>query len=228
MFGADFAILVAVAVIETCLAHAALRLCPEPTASSRAGQMAIRASSDQLRLFSSIQRNLADVQKSTFRSSRSNGWRCNDAGNCQAAPHSSVDWARAAIWHCQHAAVKFLNRPPARRGRGRRLFSRKYRFGIRVGSVRIGVRTGGDACSEKGASIATRKARPASVICQPALSRKTNAWLKMSSPGARATSRMVRFVQSDPLEIKMLTQRVRSATGRRPPGCPANTFNTVI
>src|SRR4051812_11072044 len=81
MFGADFAILVAVAVIETCLAHAALRLCPEPTASSRAGQMAIRASSDQLRLFSSIQRNLADVH----RSSRSNGWRCNDAGNCQAA-----------------------------------------------------------------------------------------------------------------------------------------------
>src|SRR5205814_10537268 len=50
----------------------------------------------------------------------------------------------------------------------------------------------------------------------------------MSRPGARAASRLVRLVQSDPLEMRMLTQRVRSATDRRPSGCPAKTFKTVI
>src|SRR3954452_17822937 len=49
----------------------------------------------------------------------------------------------------------------------------------------------------------------------------------MSSAGARAANRLVRLVQSGPLEIRMLTQRVRSGTGRRPPGCPAKTFKMV-
>src|SRR5437763_10892121 len=40
VFPADFAILVAVAVVETCLAHAALPLCPQRRASSRGDQMA--------------------------------------------------------------------------------------------------------------------------------------------------------------------------------------------
>src|SRR3954462_8040271 len=40
VFPADFAILVAVAVVETCLAHAALPLCPQRRASSRGEQMA--------------------------------------------------------------------------------------------------------------------------------------------------------------------------------------------
>src|SRR4051794_35377773 len=36
-------------------------------------------------------------------------------------------------------------------------------------------------------------------------------------PGARAANRLVRLAQSGPLEIRMLTQRVRSGTERRPP-----------
>src|SRR5437764_10920176 len=40
VFAADFAIVVAVAVVETCLAHAALLLCPQPRASSSGDQMA--------------------------------------------------------------------------------------------------------------------------------------------------------------------------------------------
>src|SRR5436190_5891810 len=50
----------------------------------------------------------------------------------------------------------------------------------------------------------------------------------MSSAGARAANCLVRLVQSGPLEMRMLTQRVSSGTERRPPGCPAKTFKMVI
>jgi hypothetical protein len=72
-----------------------------------------------------------------------------------------------------HAAVKLRTRPPARNRRRGRLFTRTS--GIGAGSVGIGVATGSEVCSETGASIETRKARPASVICQPALSLKTKS-----------------------------------------------------
>src|SRR3984893_6093796 len=42
VFVADFAIRVAVAIVETCLAHAGSPLCPQPTASSRRDQMATK------------------------------------------------------------------------------------------------------------------------------------------------------------------------------------------
>jgi hypothetical protein len=41
VFVADFAIVVAVAIVETCLTHAVLSLCPQATAFSRWDQMAI-------------------------------------------------------------------------------------------------------------------------------------------------------------------------------------------
>jgi hypothetical protein len=41
VFAADFAILVAVPIVETCLAHGALH-CPKPRASSRRGRMATK------------------------------------------------------------------------------------------------------------------------------------------------------------------------------------------
>jgi hypothetical protein len=39
VFAADFAILVAVAIVETCLAHGCSPLFPQPTPSSRGDQM---------------------------------------------------------------------------------------------------------------------------------------------------------------------------------------------
>jgi hypothetical protein len=50
----------------------------------------------------------------------------------------------------------------------------------------------------------------------------------MLSFGARAAKHFVRLVQSEPLEIRTLTYRVRSATEARPSGWPAKTFKTVI
>jgi hypothetical protein len=79
-----------------------------------------------------------------------------------------------------------------------------------------------------GASRSARSALPASVIHQPFGSRRTNAWEKMSRPGARDAKRFVRFVQSVPLEIRIATSRRRSANGRRPPLDPAKTLSTVI
>ena len=67
-----------------------------------------------------------------------------------------------------------------------------------------------------GISTETRNARPASVISQPASSRKTNDWLKISRSGARAAKRFVRSVQSEPLEIRIATARLRSASEARP------------
>jgi hypothetical protein len=78
-----------------------------------------------------------------------------------------------------------------------------------------------------GASIEVRCAWPAAVICQSAASRTTKALLKMSRPGARASRRFVRSVQSRPLDIRA-TSRRRSASGRNPPGDPAKIFKTVI
>jgi hypothetical protein len=96
-----------------------------------------------------------------------------------------------------------------------------------------GVAMGSGGCSTGaiiglGVSKEARNDRPASVICQPASFRRTNAWLKMSRPGARAAKRFVRSVQSAPLEIKIATARLSSANDARPPGCPAKTFKTVI
>jgi hypothetical protein len=45
VFAADFAIPVAMAIVETCLAHAGSPLCPQPTASSRQAKMATNARS---------------------------------------------------------------------------------------------------------------------------------------------------------------------------------------
>jgi hypothetical protein len=53
-------------------------------------------------------------------------------------------------------------------------------------------------------------------------------WLKMSSPGVRAAMRLVRSVQSGPLEIRIATLLRKSATDRYPSGCPAKTFKIVI
>jgi hypothetical protein len=63
---------------------------------------------------------------------------------------------------------------------------------------------------------------------QPFGSRRTNAWEKISRPGARDAKRFVRFVQSVPLEIRIATSRRRSANGRCPPLDPAKTLSTVI
>jgi hypothetical protein len=79
-----------------------------------------------------------------------------------------------------------------------------------------------------GASMEVSSARPASVICQPSTFRRTNDWLKMSRFGARAAKRFVRLVQSEPLEIRIATARLRSSTDKHPSGCPAKTFKTVI
>src|SRR5260370_18549079 len=59
-----------------------------------------------------------------------------------------------------------------------------------------------------GFSIEARNARPASVISQPASVRGTNDWLKTSRPGARDARRLIRSVQSEPLEIRIATARV--------------------
>jgi len=124
-----------------------------------------------------------------------------------------------------HAALTFRARLAARRRRrGERLFEPE--FGIGAGNATIGMAT--DTTIWNGASMEARKARPASVISQPALSRTTNSWLKMSSAGACAASWLVRDVHSGPLEMRMLTQRESSATERRPSGCPAKTFKMVI
>jgi hypothetical protein len=49
----------------------------------------------------------------------------------------------------------------------------------------------------------------------------------MSSPGVRAAMRLVRSVQSGPLEIRIPTLLRKSASDRLPPGCPAKTFRIV-
>src|SRR5260370_40595959 len=45
VFAADFAVLVPVGIVETCLAHAGSPLCPQQIASSRRAQMATEARS---------------------------------------------------------------------------------------------------------------------------------------------------------------------------------------
>jgi hypothetical protein len=77
-------------------------------------------------------------------------------------------------------------------------------------------------------SIEARNARPATVICQPAWSRTTNDWLKISRSGARAAKPFVRSVHSRPLEIRIATARLSSPSDMHPSGCPAKTFKTVI
>jgi hypothetical protein len=74
----------------------------------------------------------------------------------------------------------------------------------------------------------SRSGAPAAVICQPAASRTTKAWLKMSKPDARAAMRFVRSIQSRPLDIRIATSCRNSASERRPSRCPARTFKTVI
>ena len=92
-------------------------------------------------------------------------------------------------------------------------------FGACIGSAAIG----------RGASSEARNCRPPSVICQPLSSRSTNESAKMSSLGARAAKRFVRLVHSVPLEIRMLTQRVRSAIEARPARCsvPASSGQSI-
>jgi hypothetical protein len=70
---------------------------------------------------------------------------------------------------------------------------------------------GADGCSASpapartGASSEARNCLPRSVMLQSRSSRSTNLSAKISSFGARAASRRIRSVQSDPLDIRMLT-----------------------
>src|SRR3984957_21009098 len=80
---------------------------------------------------------------------------------------------------------------------------------------------------EIGTSLSARNARPASVIRHPPDERRTMPWLKMSSPGVRDAMRLVRSVQSGPLEMRIATLLRNSATDRYPSGCPAKTFKMV-
>ena len=82
----------------------------------------------------------------------------------------------------------------------------------------------------KGAPVSStsRNARPASVMCQPGLSRKTNLWLKMSRSGARAARRFNRSVQSRPLVFKILKSEFNVAIVARPSGWLASTFKIAI
>jgi hypothetical protein len=120
----------------------------------------------------------------------------------------------------------------AGRRRGLRRFTPITRIG---GDVRIGVSvtmaSGASllpAVVGIGVSTKARNARPASLICQPVSSRRTNDWLKISRSGAHAAKRFVWSVQSEPLEIRIATARLRSPSDARPSGCPAKTFKTVI
>jgi hypothetical protein len=63
------------------------------------------------------------------------------------------------------------------------------------------------ARTEIAASSETRNCLPEAVIDQPRSSRSTKEFAKISSFGARAASRRIRSVQSDPLDIRMLTKR---------------------
>jgi hypothetical protein len=78
-----------------------------------------------------------------------------------------------------------------------------------------------------GDSRDVRNARPESVICHPASSRNTNRDLKTSSSGARAARRFIRSAQSAPLDTRIPTSRLRSASVARPKGCAAKTLRIV-
>lgn len=131
-----------------------------------------------------------------------------------------------------YATAEGRMRSAARR-RGLRRFAPISRIG---GDVRTGVSVtmaagASSMATVVGIAVSTeaRNARPASVICQPASSRRTtNDWLKISRSGARAAKRFVRSVQSEPLEIRIATARLRSPSDARPSGCPAKTFKIVI
>jgi len=123
-----------------------------------------------------------------------------------------------------------IARSAARPERGLRLL---FTISLKGGIAGGGAITVVGACSWPdvtviGASSEARNCLPISVTCQPASSRTTSESLKISSLGARAAKRFVRLVQSDPLDIRMPTQRVRSASEARPSGWPAKTFKTVI
>ncbi len=73
------------------------------------------------------------------------------------------------------------------------------------------VTRGPDGCSCSSASAGIRASKeaknclPESVMHQPRSSRSTNELAKISSFGARTANRRIRSVQSDPLDIRMLT-----------------------
>jgi hypothetical protein len=139
------------------------------------------------------------------------------------------DTASAGDRHKPHAAGRV--RSARRRRRGAYRFRTNSRTDGDGGNSSFAAATG--ACSSMTvtaaeASMQARNARPASVICQPVSLRSTSNRPKMSRSGARAARRFVRSVQSEPLEIRIATARLRSSSDRRPSGCPAKTFKTVI
>jgi hypothetical protein len=69
------------------------------------------------------------------------------------------------------------------------------------GSSAAGASSAGGAAT--GFSIAASNARPAFVICYPWAFRMTRDRLKMSKPGAHASRRFVRSVQSGPLQMRI-------------------------
>lgn len=128
-----------------------------------------------------------------------------------------------------HAAPPRRIRSAALRARRclRRLLgpTKRSSDGAGVGTTSVG----GSGARAAGGIVSSerKKSRPASVICQPALSRETSIDPKISRSGKRRAKRFIRLVQSEPLDMRIATARLRSARLARPLGCPASTFKIV-
>jgi len=128
-----------------------------------------------------------------------------------------------------HAAPPRRARSAALRARRcrRRLLGPTKRSGGEAGVGITSVGGWGGRTAEGFVSSESKNSRPASVICQPALSRETSFDPKISRSGTRRAKRFIRSVQSGPLDIRIATACLRSARLARPPGCPTNTFKIV-
>jgi hypothetical protein len=110
----------------------------------------------------------------------------------------------------------------ARRRRPRRSppTSRAGAAGAAEVRARQGVK-GGSSLSQSIGAWRSRQAKQRArglVICQPSLSRRNNDRPKMLRSGTRATMRLVRAVQSVPLDIRITTARLSSSSDARPVG----------